>query len=109
MRSSGGVGHHAISMLMTTNSTSPFLQPLFGVCTAMDAGKWAEAEPGQEGGPEGGCTLHQQFGKLPLFWGGLTLTAKSEVHRLGIHLDPVLTMETQVVSVVRSMCHGCEY
>ena len=32
----------------------------------------------------------------------VTLTTKSEVCSLGVHLDPVLTMETQVSSVVRS-------
>ena len=36
------------------------------------------------------------------FGGGVTLTAKSVVHSLGIHLDLALTMETQVSSVVRS-------
>ena len=48
----------------------------------MDAVKWIEAEPGQDG--------------------GMTLAAKSEVRSLGIHLDPALTMEIQVASVVRS-------
>ena len=37
-----------------------------------------------------------------LSFGGVTLAAKSGVHSLGIHLDPALTMETQVASVVRS-------
>ena len=37
-----------------------------------------------------------------LSFGGTTLTAKREVHSLGIHLDPARTMETQVVSVVHS-------
>ena len=37
---------------------------LLGVCAAMYAGKWAEAEPGQDGGPEGGWPHHQQSGKL---------------------------------------------
>ena len=37
-----------------------------------------------------------------LSFGGVILTAKSEVHSLGVHLDPALTMETQVASVVRS-------
>ena len=37
-----------------------------------------------------------------LSFGGTTLAAKSEVHSLGIHLDPALTMETQVASVVCS-------
>ena len=37
-----------------------------------------------------------------LSFGGVTLTAKSEVRSLGVHLDPALTMETQVASVVRS-------
>ena len=68
----------------------------------MDAGEWVEAEPGQDRGPEGGWTHCHWFGKLPLFWGGVTLTAKNEVRSLGIHLDPALTMETQVASVVRS-------
>ena len=45
------------------------------VDTAMDAEKWAEAEPGQDGGPEGEWPHHWWFGKLPLF-GGVTLTAK---------------------------------
>ena len=36
-----------------------------------------------------------------LFW-GVTLTTKSEGHSLGVHLDPALTMETQVSSVIRS-------
>ena len=35
-------------------------------------------------------------------FGGVTLTAKSEVHSLGVHLDPGLTMETQVTSVIHS-------
>ena len=49
---------------MTLSSTSPFHLPqwmpldvpsvLSGGCTAMDAGEWAEAEPRQDGGPEGG-------------------------------------------------------
>ena len=64
----------------------------------MDAGEWAEAEPGQDWG---GRPLHWWFGKLPLL-GCVTLTAKSEVRSLGVHLDPVLTMETQLVSVVPS-------
>ena len=34
-----------------------------------------------------------------LFFGGATLTTKSEVHSLGVHLDPALTMETQVSSI----------
>ena len=33
---------------------------------------------------------------------GVTLTTKSEVHSLGFHLDPALTMETQVAPVVHS-------
>ena len=33
---------------------------------------------------------------------GVTLAAKSGVHSLGVHLDPTLTMETQVASVVRT-------
>ena len=37
-----------------------------------------------------------------LSFGGVTLTTKSEVRSFGVHLDPVLTMETQVVSVVLS-------
>ena len=37
-----------------------------------------------------------------LSFGGVTLTAKSEVHRLGVHLDLALNMETQVASVVYS-------
>ena len=37
-----------------------------------------------------------------LSFGGVTLTPKSEVRSLGVHLDPALTMETQVASVVRS-------
>ena len=43
------------------------------------------------------------FGGLgtSLSFGGVTLTTKSEVQSLEIHLDPALTMETQVVSVVR--------
>ena len=69
----------------------------------MDARKWAEAEPRQDGGPEGGWTHHQWFGKLPPFWVCVTLTAKSEVRSLGIHLDPAITVETQVASVVHSM------
>ena len=40
--------------------------------------------------------------EAPSHLGGVTLTAKSEVRSLGIHLDPALTMETQVASVVRS-------
>ena len=56
----------------------------------MDAGKWAEAEPGQDGGTEGGHPHSRWF------------AAKSGVRSLGIHLDLMLTMETQVVSVVRT-------
>ena len=37
-----------------------------------------------------------------LSFGGTTLTAKNGVRGLGIHLDPELTMETQVVSVICS-------
>ena len=37
-----------------------------------------------------------------LFFGGVTLTTKSEIRSLGVPLDPALTMETQVASVVRS-------
>ena len=66
----------------------------------MDAGEWTEAKRGQDGGPEGGLLLHWWFVKFPLFW-GVTLTAKSEVCSLGVHLDLALTMETQVASVVR--------
>ena len=36
------------------------------------------------------------------FGGGMTLTTKSEVRSLGVHLDTALTMETQVSSVVHS-------
>ena len=39
-------------------------------------------------------------GSLP--FGGATLAAKSGVRCLGVHLDPTLTMETQVASVVRT-------
>ena len=38
--------------------------------TEMDAGEWAEAEPGQDGGTEGGFSHSWGFGKLPLLWGG---------------------------------------
>ena len=55
----------------------------------MDAGKWAEVEPEQDGGLEGGG-----LGNSLSFGGGVTLTTKSEVPSLGIHLDPALTMET---------------
>ena len=68
----------------------------------MDAGEWTEAEPRQDGDPEDWWPHHQQFGKL-LLMGGLTLTAKSEVRSLGVHLDPALTMDTQVASVVHSV------
>ena len=34
--------------------------------------------------------------------GGVTLAAKSGVRSLGVHLDLTLTMDTQVVSVVRT-------
>ena len=37
-----------------------------------------------------------------LSFGGVTLTLKSEVRSLGIHLDQTLIMESQVASVVRS-------
>ena len=37
-----------------------------------------------------------------LSWGCVTLTTKSEVCSLGVHLDLALTMETQVLSVVHS-------
>ena len=36
-----------------------------------------------------------------LSFGGVTLTTKNEVHSLGVQLDPALTVETQVSSVVR--------
>ena len=68
----------------------------------MDAAEWVEAEPGQDGGLEGGWPLYWQFGKLPLFFGGVTLTTKSEVRSLGVHMDLALTMETEVVSLVCS-------
>ena len=68
----------------------------------MDTGKWAEAEPGQDGGSEGGCPHSWEPGKLSLFWGCVTLATKSRVCNLGIHLDPTLTMETQVALVVRT-------
>ena len=42
------------------------------------------------------------LGESLLFEGWVTLAAKSGVHSLGIHLDPALTMETQVASVVRT-------
>ena len=61
----------------------------------MDASEWSEAEPRQDGDPEGGWPLYWWFGKLPLFWG-------SEVRSLGVHLDPALITETQVASVVHS-------
>ena len=64
----------------------------------MDAGKWAEAEPREDGGPDGGWAHRQWSGKLSVIW-GVNLTAKGEVRSLGIHLDPALTMETQVGSV----------
>ena len=67
----------------------------------MDAGEWTEAEPEQDGGFEGGCPSYQWFGKF-LSFGGATLTTKSVVHSLEVHLDPVLTMEIQVASVVRT-------
>ena len=67
--------------------------------TAMDAGERAEAEPGQDGGAKGGCPHSGGFGKLPLFW-GVTLPAKDGVRSLGIHLDPALTIESQVESMV---------
>ena len=38
----------------------------------------------------------------PLSFGGATLTTKSVVCSLGVHLDPALTRESQVVSVVRT-------
>ena len=68
----------------------------------MDAGEWTEVEPEQDRGPESGCS--PPIGGLvnSLSLGGVTLTAKSEVHSFGVHLDPVLTMETQVMSVVHS-------
>ena len=37
-----------------------------------------------------------------LTFGGVTLVAKSGVRSLGIHLDPTLTMETQLASVVHT-------
>ena len=37
-----------------------------------------------------------------LSFGGVTLTMISEVHSLGDYLDPALTMEIQVASVIRS-------
>ena len=46
--------------------------------------------------------MPQWSGKLPFLWGCVTFTTKSEVHSLGVHLEPALTMETQVSSVVRS-------
>ena len=53
------------------------------------------------GGPSiGGLGNSLSFGEQ------VTLTVKSEVRCLGVHLDPALTMETQVASVVHSTnCH----
>ena len=67
----------------------------------MDAGERAEAEPGQDRGTKGGRPDNWGFGKLPLFR-GVTLPAKDGVRSLGFHLDPALTMESQVASVVRT-------
>uniref|UniRef100_A0ABM5FTP4 Reverse transcriptase domain-containing protein n=1 Tax=Pogona vitticeps TaxID=103695 RepID=A0ABM5FTP4_9SAUR len=41
------------------------------------------------------------LGNSLMYW-GVALAAKSGVRSLGVHLDPTLTMETQVASVVRS-------
>ena len=49
----------------------------------------------------GGPTTISGLG-TSLSFGGATLTMKSEVRSLGVHLDPLLTMETQVASVVHS-------
>ena len=65
----------------------------------MDAGEWTEAEPRQDGGPEGGWPRHWWFGKLRLLWGS---DSQSEFRSLGVHLAPALTIETQVASVVCS-------
>ena len=67
----------------------------------MDAGEWAKAEPGQDGSSEGGWPCGWWFGKLPHVW-GVALAMKSEVRSLVVHLDPMLTMETQVALVVRT-------
>ena len=40
--------------------------------------------------------------ETPFPWGGLTLNTKSEIRSLSVHLDLVLTMETQVSSVICS-------
>ncbi|XP_078248725.1 uncharacterized protein LOC140706526 [Pogona vitticeps] len=48
------------------------------------------------GGPSMGGLVNS------LSFGGVTLTVKSEVRSLGVHLDPTLTMETQVASMVCS-------
>ena len=39
---------------------------------------------------------------LSFFGGGMTFTMKSRVSGLGVHLNPALTMETQVASMVRT-------
>ena len=64
----------------------------------MDAGEWAEAEPGQDGSSEAGGPRGWWPGRLS--FGGVALAPTSGVDSLGILLDPTLTMETQVALVV---------
>ena len=45
-------------------------------------------------------TLWMVAWETPSCLGGVALAAKSGVRSLGVHLDPTLTMETQVASVV---------
>ena len=66
----------------------------------MDAGERAAAEPGQDGSSEGGWPCGWWLGKLAHVWGVVALAMKSGVCILGVHLDPMLTMEMQVASIV---------
>ena len=50
----------------------------------------------------GGPTISGLGNSLSFWCGGVTLTTKSEVCSLGIDMDPALTMEMQVASVVHS-------
>ena len=110
MGSSGDVGHRVTSMLMTHSSTSPFHLPQWMLYCPFSAA-WRLLEWMQSNGlrlnPDkmevlrvGGSSISGLGDSLS--FGGTTLTTKSGVRSLGIHLDPALTMETQVAFMARS-------
>ena len=67
----------------------------------MDAGERSEAEPRQDRVLRVGGPNVSGLGNS-LSFQGVTLTTKNLFHILGVHLDPVLTMETQVAPVIRT-------